>query len=167
MAKFLNRNDRNIKHIHFPITGCWTAWLNIDVRVEIVILNHTLITDMCSASRSSCLPVELRGVRTAISSLTDNRHVPNLNISNQLHQMAADSMQWKLCIEFFYFFFGLHFLSKTLNLNASGPTEMVFVFHLVVHAEILISQNNNIGFVYMAKVMSNPSLSLSILTAFV
>lgn len=40
---------------------------------------------------------------------------------------------------------------------------MVFVFHLVVHAEILnfISQNNNIGFVYMAKVMSNPSLSLN------
>lgn len=56
---------------------------------------------------------------------------------------------------------GIYFLSKTLTLNAPGTTEMVFVFHLVVHAEILnfISQNNNIGFAYLAKVVSNPSLS--------
>lgn len=65
-------------YIHFPIS----ARLDIDVRVEKVVPNHTLITDVCLASRSSCLPAELRGVRIAISSLTDNRHVSNLNISN-------------------------------------------------------------------------------------
>lgn len=54
----------------------------------------------------------------------------------------------------------MHFLYEALTLNAPGPTEMVFVFHLVVPAEILnvISQNNNTGFGYLAKVASNPSL---------
>lgn len=62
---------------------------------------------------------------------------------------------------------GIHCLSKTLTLNAPGPAEMLFVFHLVVHAEILtfISQNNNIGLVCLANVLSNSSLST--LAAFV
>lgn len=54
----------------------------------------------------------------------------------------------------------MHFLYEALTLNAPGATEMVFVFHLVVPAGILnvISQNNNIGFVHLAEVVSNPFL---------
>lgn len=54
----------------------------------------------------------------------------------------------------------MHFLYEALTLNAPGARQMVFVFHLVVPAEILsvISQNNNIGFVFRAEVVSNPFL---------